>query len=265
VETNRSQQHDGKSDQLVKFQDQLVTAGVANIMRNVIEGRLRREQEGDTTLMRSRDQTNTHFLFGERNETTRAERQMADQKNKESFKTVERFIGQLNRQSGTANQDVETQLQIVSLMDNATRQTSGSQARFNAADIVLSAKTAEQFQDRNVKRGVQKHDLLQKRDVSETAKRFDSMQVARLNTAKLTSQGDKLSRDLVGEGYKTQSRSQNTLKSAAPAMRNPYTTKEAQHHSTFGTGDRSTGGLKSKFMRDKMETDRTLNAISENN
>lgn len=246
------------------FQDAVISAGVANIMKSVANSRAQRVQNGEWLPELSRDVVNSQYRLAS-NEQSRAADVTGDQTARESFAAVAKFIGALNRQSGVKNQDVEQQLQIIQFMDNATRAPNTSEARHRATDIVMSAQVASGFQSfRGVAPGVRRTDT-SKRQTNETARRFESMQTARLGGSRMTAVGDKFGKTLTGEGYKSTSRARDNTQTKAPDIRHGYNTGETQLHETFSTADRSVRGLGSKFTRDKMDTDRTLNAISDAN
>ena len=258
---------DKTESQLAIFRDQVVTSGLANLMRSVVANRQQRIQNGEWIPGLSRGQAQRSDWRPRTDPLSRNSGIQTDQQDTEVFKSIERFIGELNRQSGVMGQNnIETQLQVIQFMDHATRTNRASDARFNAQDIVMSVVLSENFGTPTAAthRGKLAADYIVKRQIDETTKRFESHQVARLGRSQMTSIGDKLSIGLVGEGYKSQSAVKNNTQSRAPDIRNPYSANATHNKAVkFNTGDRHTRGLGSKFMRDKMHTDRTLNAISE--
>lgn len=252
---------DEKSANLTTFQDQTVTVGVAQMMKVVVDSIGKREQNGEWLPGLSREQTTTQFKAVD--EMSKVDNFVGDQKMSTVFRTVENFIGQLNRQSGMSAQDIEQQLQIITFMDNAIRTAPKSVERAKATDIVLSAKAAEQFASRGV--GPGSRTVKNTRQTNETAKRFESMTVAHLGTSRMVNVNSQLSKTVIGEGYKQSSSVRNNIIIKNPELRNAYTAEDGQIHNSFGIADRSGAGLGSKFTRDKMDTDRTLNAISDMN
>lgn len=257
----RSNTVDDKHDMFTKFQDQQVTVGIASMMKTVVDGTSKRESNGEWLPGLSRDQTTSQFKrTGPA--TSAVDGFTGDQRNVTVFKTMENFIGQLNRQSGMANQDIESQLQVIQFMDSAARTAPKSVERIKATDVVLSAKSQEQFAAARVT-GVRQTTKPGQRQSNGTAQLFESMQVARLGSARLTGVGNQLK--IAGEGYKQTSHVAGNAVGHKPQTRNAYTAQDGQAHDTFGTKNRSGGALGSKFTRDKMDGERTLNAMSELN
>lgn len=254
VQTNRANTN-GESD-ITVFRDQVVTNGVANIMKNVIEGRIKREQQGDQDLTKSVESVNTQYKLHSK-KTNEVE---TDTDLKDSQKTVERFLGQLKRQTGMSNQDVQANL-ISDSMSTAIRKIKKGESAFKSSDIVMSNAKREDFSE--IKRTKNfKHDLT-KRNTSETAKRLDSMQIARLGSAKLTNMGGTvLIKDQHGSQTYKSSDETKLMKNKNPELRNPYTAQNAQKMETFGIVDRTTKGLGSKFTRSYIDRDSNSNDIA---
>jgi hypothetical protein len=267
AELNRVDQ-DYEQSRLTIFQDQVVTTGVASLMKSIVEEKNTRMQSGDTDYRVSAAMTPSEYRFFTDPKNGKTESFVGTQKEAAEFKMASRFIGQLQRQSGTAGQDIETQLQIVSFMDNATKAPNTAEARLKWEDQVMSAKSKENFEGYNMGNKVMQiiTDIQSnKRNISETAKRFDSMHTARLGSAKMTAVGDQLGKTIVGEGYKQQSHETFAQTGQAPKKRDAYNNDETQQHNTLGVKDRTTKGVGGKYTREFMETDRTLNAIADAN
>ncbi len=262
VESNRSELESEHRSNLVIFKEQIVSVGLVNLMKTVIDDRQQRAQSGEWQPGFSRAQINSIWRPMD-NVINRADNYQGDQIQQEAFKNIEKFIGQLNRQTGVlAQNDIETQLQIIQFMDHATRSSSSNEAKFTAQNIIASTRQIDAFANQGVIRGNQKMQT-SKREIEETTKRFESYQVARLGRSRLTDVGDKLAINLVGENYKSKSAERDNLKTRGPDVRNPYSADITQKRKSFGTADRFVRGLGSKFTRDKTDTDRTLNDMAD--
>lgn len=244
---------------------QAVKTGAANLMRVLMDqGRtvdVLVSQDGDE----SRDQASTGVSrFRGENNARVAVTGVHTATEAQAFGAVQRFIGQLQHQSGMQGQDIETQLQIVQFMDNAVvASKSSSEARFRAEDIVLSARTAPEQTEQATKRAEGFADPLSRHNVGQSANYSDSTAVAQLGTGLLRCGSRRV---YTGEGYKSSSRETTQKRARLPDSNDELSRAAdytgAQYHHTFSTADRTVRGLGTKFTRDRMDTERTLNAIS---
>lgn len=264
--TARADQH--ASQRVEQSRAQVVNTGAANMMRIVMDrmtdGR-RAENETDQLRTDGRSGANTTSRFAPGDNAVEVD---VSQSHTRAFGTVERFIGQLRAQSGMQGQDIETQLQVVQFMDNAVQASRlSSEARYKAEDIVLSAKTTRAFDDRGVARGAAGTAdgfAATRRNTGQTGRYSESTAVAQLGTGR-KHDGPRVAR--IGEGYKSKSRETTQKRIRGPDGLDDLSRTAAydgtQAHATFSTADRHVRGLGSKFTRDRMDTDRTLNAISD--
>ena len=240
------------------YNDQWVSANIAKMMKHTLDDKM---QNGEWRPSLEINTTNSQYsLLGE--QQSKASKTNDDQSFHDGQLNVERFLGQLNRQSGMAGQDIETQLNIINFMDQSIRSSNKDSAAFNASEIVSSLKRQnEYFASGNTSRNY-KTDQVRNTDVDN--KSYDSVQVARLGRSKLTQYGDKLSLTLRGENYKTQSKTMDNEKHPDQVkLRNPYSSHKTQSVQDFTIKDSFRGKMGNKFMRDKMERDEKLNDISE--
>jgi hypothetical protein len=260
------------SQRATRSQQQTVKTGTANMMRIVMdrmnEGR-RNEHDGDQQLIDGRSRTNTCSRFVPGDTSAVASTGVATQDAVRAFGTVERFIGQLRAQSGMQGQDIETQLQIVQFMDNAVQASRlSSEARYKAEDIVLSAAMSRGFEEAFRAAGnVNQDPAAARRNTGQTARYSESAAVAQLGRRTGDSGAPRFARS--GEGYKAQSRETVQKRLRGPDDMDDLSRAAAydgtQDVQTFMTADRHVRGLGTKFTRDRMDTERTLDAISENN
>jgi hypothetical protein len=247
---------------------QTIKTGAANLMRVIIdrinEGR-RVEHHADQDASESLDTATgtSRFRGDERSRVSTTGLSTAAQR--EAFGTVQRFIGQLNSQSGMQGQDIETQLQVVQFMDNAiTASRSSSEARFHAEDIVMAHKTGVS-QEQDQKRVEQFCDPLARRNVGETRRYSESTAVAQLGTGRRhPSKEARFAK--AGEGYKGVSREtvQKRLRSTLEdELSRAQGYDGTQYHHAFSTADRHVRGLGSKYTRERVDTERTLNAMAD--
>jgi hypothetical protein len=246
------------SNQLTTFQDQVVTAGVAQLMKTIVDARV---QERDGTKLRSfAAAIPKEYRFftdpkpaGSEVATTQA---VTD-----SIKSVENFIGQLNRQTGsTSRQDIESQLKIVSFMDAAIRPGTTETAKMEWQNQIASAKQQEAFGATATKQAAKKNTA--QRETQETARRFESMQVARLGSARLAGTNTVLMEE--GERYKKTSAFSIHKTAKAPNIRDPYTANRSQRARDMeGTSDRFAKPMGDKMgVRAGIDSDGRSNAIS---
>jgi hypothetical protein len=115
-------QHDTDRDsaKLTTFQDQVVSVGLAQLMKSVaLEHHMRYDVQMDQQVRAFAQATPSKYLGFVNPTISKVSGFQADQELKDSTKMIERFLGQLGRQSGMAGQDIETQLSIIGLMDSA--------------------------------------------------------------------------------------------------------------------------------------------------
>lgn len=247
---------------------QTVKTGAANLMRiimdRITEGRRNDfavDQETWESL--SPEIAKSQFRADPRSRTATAG--ITTEAEREAFATVERFIGQLNRQSGMQGQDIETQLQIVQFMDNAvTASHTSGEARFHAENILME-HVQGLSQEQATKRADGRADPLALRNVADTRTFSRDAVIARLASAIRDKVGSK---SYMGEAYKTASRETEQKRIRSQAEDDISRAKKydgTQAHQTFATADRHVRGLGTKFTRDRMDTTRTLDAISEAN
>ncbi len=161
------------------------------------------------------------------------------------------------------------QMYIREMMEAAVRQIGNKRAVVNIQDTVMATKMEEHFDgaplrtvrmrapvDDDPRRGAD--------NMNETARRTESMQVARLGRSRMTDTGDMLAKQIVGEGYKTQSHGARHVTVKAPEMRDSHAAGESQQHfAPDAVYDRTVKGIGSKYTRESMDTERTLNAMAD--
>lgn len=262
VELNRADVREDQTDKLTRFQDQTVTVGLAQLMKQLALEKSRRDVTTDRTY--SASSATTPSLYNAFRRTKAATADVAtDQKDQEVFRAMENFIGALKNQTGLlAGRNIEDQLQIVELMDHATRNSLlGRMDTKRVANEVQSAKIAETFAATINSKSRSR--TTARRETDGSSKMFESMAVAHLGSRARPGVGDQRRKELMGENYARESAATLAQKIKNPNLRNPYTGVEEQQHATFGTKDRFTKGLGSKFTRDKMDTTRTLNDMAD--
>lgn len=242
------------------FSDMIVTSGLAQTMKQIVEGQKRAEVDGEWKPTKSVEQTNTQArLIGPKGED---QTEQAQQYN-DSVTRIEHFIGQLNRQGGVAAQPVEREIMLIKNMESTARKQNGLTAKFTADNIVaLLQNTTMADTQAKAQSSTFSADPLARRQTNLAPNRFESMSVARLGRADRNARGEQLTKSLIGEQYKRDSFIVQQKAIKRPDTRDPYQTLEEQAHSTFHPVDRHTGGLKSKFTRDKMESDSAKQSIA---
>jgi hypothetical protein len=272
------QQHDVEYDtaKLTTFQDQVVTVGVAQIMKQLATEKQRRDTENEqkmNTKILATIVPNKYKAFIN-NDSARSEKVHLDQEFEESVKMVERFIGQLNAQSGMQGQDIETQLALISAMDAAAMAPGklGAQKWERKVQEIAtqSLSQTENFaQNSGVQRGVIKSDDAKgKRNTlgSQNANKADW--AANMKVAPLGKIGDQIKQRSMGTDIdsKTLKNSQGTMKKSTktPDRINTRATTGQQSLSAVAEGvyTGGKGGLGSKYLRTKTDNERELNAIA---
>ena len=254
--------YDDKTANLTKFQDQVVSVGLAGLMRDVSREQSERRANGEWQPGITRDQRNTQFKA----QSAPGQREAAaDQVMEDKYQEIERFIGQLRRQTGVQGQNIESQLQTIQFMDNAISAPRGGVARFKSGEIVASAARAEGFETpvSAAGRGRALGDRPAARQSATSNYATGSQQTARLGSGRqgVRVQAPQTAQEQTISALARAAANQNAS-GVAPNVRHGYSTDESQAVASFGTKDRFTRGLGSKFVRDQMDQDNRSNAIS---
>jgi len=267
------QRHDVEYDtaKLTEFQDQVVTVGLSQVMKRVaMEHHMRYDVQHDQEYkIFAQPIPRDYMFFLNPEKTNKASNFVGDQDFQKSTQMVERFLGQLQKQTGMKNQDIETQLSIVGLMDAATMQPN------DAVRLAKIGRDIDTLYTQTMSDGTQTDQTSASTKVNKQS-RFQnlqsidwksSLQVANLGQVWLADRKHnsemQSGRNLGVHGISTNI-SNGAPKRVDPFSGAPQDLLQRRERLESGGGRSVSGkGLRDKFtVRDNLSTSRQLNAIA---
>lgn len=257
---------------LTTFQDQVVTTGLAQIMKQLSLEKARqnvRTQENMNYADRilATITPSKYAGVGQHDLAQTQSKISQDSVFKESEKMISHFIGQLNRQSGMSGQDIETQLSIITAMD-AAMQNVGAVKKYQRQieTMVTQPKSAAPLEMKNTtKTKTADNRKAQNNTVETRAATVVKETGVKAKVANYGQSRSQIVKNQVQDLKQVAAQTAANKKGKTPVIVNPYVVdaKNQKYRGERAVREKFSRGLGSKYMADKIDTSSEKNAMAE--